>query len=303
MGNHKKILLLLDGSDLALDAARYISVESFTPKLVVLLSIMPSVPESYHDMESDPESREEIEKIKQWQEYHQKKREQYMENARLLLKDGGIENVEVKIRPKVRGIARDIILEASKGYDAVVFSRRGMGQLAGIPVGSVATKLLNHLSFVPLIVVSDNICSNRLLIGVDGSEDAIGAVAFMDKMLGGHHEVELINVIRNANMENLDSYMMMTDAGSRHAREKTKVIIEEMKDRLAEIGFERDKIGDKIVTGAVSRAGAILDEAAAGGFDTIVLGRRGLSRINEFYMGRVSNKVVLAGGAFTVWLI
>jgi len=34
-----------------------------------------------------------------------------------------------------------------------------------------------------------------------------------------------------------------------------------------------------------------------------VVGRRGLSKIQEFFMGRVSSKVVQLAGAQTVWVV
>ena len=49
--------------------------------------------------------------------------------------------------------------------------------------------------------------------------------------------------------------------------------------------------------------GPIVDAAHSGEWNTIVLGRRGLSEISEFFMGRVSNKVVHAAPKDTVWIV
>ena len=53
----------------------------------------------------------------------------------------------------------------------------------------------------------------------------------------------------------------------------------------------------------MSRAGAIVNAAEKGDWSTIVVGRRGLSRVSDFFMGRVSNKVVHAGRKDTVWIV
>ena len=45
------------------------------------------------------------------------------------------------------------------------------------------------------------------------------------------------------------------------------------------------------------------EEAEGGGYSTIVVGRRGLSKIEAFFMGRVGHKVVYGGKKFTVWVV
>ncbi len=58
-----------------------------------------------------------------------------------------------------------------------------------------------------------------------------------------------------------------------------------------------------MITGVSSRAGAIVEEAKRGGCGTIVMGRRGLSKVEEFFMGRVSNKVINLARDMAVWLV
>ena len=48
----------------------------------------------------------------------------------------------------------------------------------------------------------------------------------------------------------------------------------------------------KIITGVYSRAKAIVEEARLGNYGTIVVGRRGLSKVQEFFIGRGSNQVI-----------
>ena len=74
-------------------------------------------------------------------------------------------------------------------------------------------------------------------------------------------------------------------------------------DRENPCGFKDDDISTKTVTGALSRAGAIVHEAKQGGYGTIVVGRRGLSKVQEFFMGRVCNKVIQLAKEHTVWVV
>ena len=56
-------------------------------------------------------------------------------------------------------------------------------------------------------------------------------------------------------------------------------------------------------SGVRSRSEAIVKEAADGGFGTIVVGRRGLSKVEAFFMGRVGHEVVYGGKMFSVWVV
>jgi nucleotide-binding universal stress UspA family protein len=72
---------------------------------------------------------------------------------------------------------------------------------------------------------------------------------------------------------------------------------------LEKAGVEGDRISTKIVTGAASRAKAIVEEAKNGGYGTIAVGRRGLSRVEECFMGRVSKKVIQLAQEMAVWVV
>jgi nucleotide-binding universal stress UspA family protein len=46
-----------------------------------------------------------------------------------------------------------------------------------------------------------------------------------------------------------------------------------------------------------------VEEAQKNGFGTIVIGRRGLSKVRQFMMGRVSNKVLQLARDLAVWVV
>ena len=77
----------------------------------------------------------------------------------------------------------------------------------------------------------------------------------------------------------------------------------EMKTRLIAGGFAADNVSGKILSGENSRSEAIVREAEDGDFGSMVLGRKGVSRIEEFFIGSVSEKVIHSGRDFTVWII
>ena len=87
------------------------------------------------------------------------------------------------------------------------------------------------------------------------------------------------------------------------AKRQMDKAFEKGKGLLMKSGFESVQITTKIITGAHSRAGAITGEAKEGGYGTIVVGRRGLSTVPDFSMGRVSNKVIHMAKKQAFWVV
>jgi len=68
-------------------------------------------------------------------------------------------------------------------------------------------------------------------------------------------------------------------------------------------GFETDAVTWKIIFGKKSRAKAIVQEATHQGCGGIVMGRSGLSKAGDFFIGRVSNKVIHLDRKQTVCIV
>jgi nucleotide-binding universal stress UspA family protein len=66
----------------------------------------------------------------------------------------------------------------------------------------------------------------------------------------------------------------------------------EAEDILGKEGVKPEQIKSKFGVKKLEIADAILEEAELGKYDTLILGRRGLSRVREFFMGSVSTEVV-----------
>ena len=304
----KRILLPLDGSERSLATVRYITkIKPFHQMQVVLFHVHAGSPESYFDLGKDPRSTGTAAYVRAWEIQQKRNSQDYMEKARQILLNAGFpaEAVSVKIQKRRKGIARDIIKEAREGYDAVVARRRGLGALRGIVLGSVANKLLEKLIFLPFLLVGKTAAGNRILLAFDGSPGAMRAVKFMGSTLGGtDFEICLIHVIRG-NLEAKPEYQrfslpweLIENAGIDMAPR-----IEEARKVLLQSGFKENRISTKIITGVLSRAAAIVEEARQENYDTIVLGRRGLSQVRTFFIGRVTNKVIHMARERTVWVV
>ncbi|MBW2706540.1 MAG: universal stress protein [Deltaproteobacteria bacterium] len=304
----KRILLPLDGSERSLGTVRYIAkIKPFYQMQVVLFHVHAGSPESYFDLGKDPRSTGTVAYVRAWEIEQKKKARDFMEKAGGILLRVGFpeEAVSVKIQKRKQGIARDIIKEAQQDYHAVVARRRGLGALRGIVLGSVANKLLEKLDFLPFLLAGRTAFGNRILVAFDGSPGAMQAVKFVGATLGStYFKICLVHVIRGS-LEAKRGYQRLSspmdfienagiDIGPR---------IEEARKVLLQSGFKENRISTKIITGVLSRAAAIVKEARQENYDTIVLGRRGLSQVRTFFIGRVTNKVIHMARERTVWVI
>lgn len=293
-----KLLVALDGSDFTFETVTYISkMASFKQKHLVLFTVFMGIPSRYWDLQQEAVFRSRVSEVRSWEAQRKKEAKTYMNNAKERLLDSGFSEtaLDILIRPMERGISRDLIAEAEKGYAALVVGKRGRGGVQGVVLGSVATKLLQKVSSIPLVLVGRNVRPGRVLIAFDGSEGCMRAVACVADMLmdSGVH-INLTHVVRLQEDENgfiADAEHMISDA------------FEKAIDHLVSAGHDRKRISTQIVTGARSRSEALVKEADQGGYGTIVLGRRGLSRISEFLMGAVSSKVVQLARGHAVWVV
>lgn len=297
MANSKrKLLLAVDGSNQAFEAVRYAS-RLFPPDRmeIVLFHVLTKFPESFWDIEKEPEYRHEGTRTHTGEATQNQKIQIFMEKTRQLFIDQKFpkNSVRIKIQGRKVGIARDIVHESQNNYDGVVVGRWGTSMLKDFLWGSIANKLIGRLTQTPVCVVGGTPQIGKMLVAIDTSEGARRAIDYVGTMVDSSHwEVTLFHVIRDIDRKNLNK-----------TEKNMASIFEEAITNLEKTGFNRDQIKTKIVTKAPSRASAIVVEALNGEYGTIVVGRRGLSNVEEFYMGRVSNKIVQMARGMAVWII
>ena len=125
-----------------------------------------------------------------------------------------------------------------------------------------------------------------------------GAVAFVAGMIGGldGYQVRLVHVVRGASPDD-------EKIASENGLDDTGAVFDEAVSILTKGGMAPENISTRTIGGVLSRAGAIVNAAEKGDWGTIVVGRRGWSSVSDFFIGRVSNKVVHAGRKDTVWIV
>ncbi len=155
---------------------------------------------------------------------------------------------------------------------------------------------------------STQLCSinKHVLIAADESENTERAVAYVAHMLGAAQgfTITLINVIA---VPPSDFFVSSEERrqwiGSNEA--KSKMVLESYRKVLLSAGFSGNSVELLMKTGEYqSIAQVIIDEAIRIGAGTIVLGRRGISKKEEFIYGSTSNKILHSQKSCTaLWVV
>lgn len=307
MPDHKRILIAVDGSSHSLDAVNYVAFQCRGLKTeVTLLYVFPMASdELVCQINVNGEFRRAIqEKYNEFNRECERMAQDSIDRAKDVLIELGMAPELISGVPQMwqSGIARDILKEARKGYDAVVVGRRGISRIEALLLGSVSTKVVQASDSTPVWVVGNNPVaragSPKVLLAVDTSENSRKAVEYSaDFAAGNGAELTLCHVVRRLIPgTGTPALELAGDDIERELHQTMKGQIQEMFDTyrglLETAGVAREKISTVYRTGSYSRAAELLDVARTGGFDTVVLGRRGISAVREFFMGRVTSKVL-----------
>ena len=142
----------------------------------------------------------------------------------------------------------------------------------------------------------------KILVAVDESKNSMKAVKYVAIGIQPTAEITLFSVLPDSTAacgldgpsliplfkENRQAFCAIEDTKKNHVEKFMK----EAKSVLVEAGFPSKNVAIKIRKKKVGIARDILKEARAGKYDTLVVGRRGLTAVTEFLFGSVSSKVV-----------
>jgi len=304
--NAIRALVPVDGSRASLDAVGY-AAGLFSPDQthIVLYYVINNIPETLYDLGAGTAYREALRNLTGWEMRLREASEQFMEEARDLLRMAGFPDsaVTVTVQGLRSGVARDILAESHKSYHAVVCGRTGVNPFEEFVLGGVAKKLLDRMTHIPLCLVGARGNYGHVLLALDGSDGSFGAVDFVAETLTRATRVELFHALRGFRMFVCDSDGGVTSDHEQEWLDRYEMedVFERARERLMAAGAV--SISSKLVKGVVSRAGAIVGEAREGRFGTVVLGRRGHSAVADFSIGRVADKVVQMAQDRAVWIV
>jgi nucleotide-binding universal stress UspA family protein len=146
----------------------------------------------------------------------------------------------------------------------------------------------------------------NILIAVDASDNAVRAVDYAAGVLGGAPgvRVTLLYVERAPGRDSFDSEAAWLDQ-CKVEHDRVFDFLKAARARLAAAGLPDTAIAERTVLCSVepSIAQTILDVQQEGGFGTLVVGRRGITKGEEFLFGSVSTRLVHNARNCAVWVV
>ena len=146
----------------------------------------------------------------------------------------------------------------------------------------------------------------RLLVALDMTPSSMKTVDYVARIVSTHPEAEitLLHVIHEPSDE------VVRDEAERtlqveKAMADTLALMEKAGKTITEKNFpeKRIRIKVQVCKKPHSIAELILNEQRTGGYGTVVLGRRKLSKREEFLFGSVSGKVMREAQGCAVWIV
>lgn len=308
----RKFLLALDGSDQSTAAVNYMAA-TLPPggTEIVLLNVLSQIPEALWDLMKTPDYQDWATKMDVLEKKNLSLLKSFMDQSRKKLMDAGFSEdaIDIRIQNRMVGLARDIIAETKKGYTALAIGRTGTNMHSGLMLGSIASKILGALANESICLVVGQPDPREILVAMDGSPGAMKAVDYVANLFGGSNkEVILFHAMRQLgfpfmNAENAGPMKNIEEMFWSEDQEAMESVFEDAKARLLKAGFKAAQVRSKIVKGVTSRAASLIEEAKKNVYGTIVVGRTGVSQVDEFNIGRVSNKVIHHAENMAVWII
>ena len=147
--------------------------------------------------------------------------------------------------------------------------------------------------------------AQKVVIALDSSEGAWRAVEYVAEALGHTPgvQVTLLHVLSGLppafwddghilEEKEKESRQRLVAGWQTEQEKKWQGLVKKAHERLTKAGVAKDAVLNKFKPKYYDVAEDILSEAAAGNFDTIVMGRRGLGLAKTLLLGSVTNKVV-----------
>jgi len=159
--------------------------------------------------------------------------------------------------------------------------------------------------------------TKKILIAFDGSENAFRAVSYVSEVIGGGQGFMVVLL----HVERLPDRDMFADEASWLARckEQEREIrhaLEEAKTIISAKGTPEDRVEERYIVSCrspfhdrptcsmgTSVAMDILRIQKEENFGAVVIGRRGVTKQEEFLFGSVSNKIVHHARGCAVWVV
>lgn len=308
---NRKVIVSVDGSKDALKSLDYLDF-MFGPNhdlTTVLFYVLPYVP-----VLSTPEERRDKQILSSLAIAEKKGihlAERILKEAKRYLLDKGFEEsrIQTDYARRGSGVAKDTCTIAKEGLiDAVIIAKQGKTDLSDFFMGELPSQLLDYCLASPVWIVGGDVRAGRTLLCIDPSENSIRAVDHAGFMLAGtDRRITLFHAMRHLTRFIPDEVVEEVPDLERLWRmkegEEIAPYMERARKMLLDAGLKEEQIAVRVVEGSRSPANDILREAREGEYGTIVLGKKGRSRLKEFMFGSVTNRVIKNCAGFACWVV
>ncbi|MFI5295215.1 MAG: universal stress protein [Thermodesulfovibrionales bacterium] len=157
---------------------------------------------------------------------------------------------------------------------------------------------------------------NKMLIAIDGSQCAMRAVDYTGRQFSGNRDlrITLLHVLPYPPAPFWDDGHILSEdeKAARNSviekwlanqRARLEPLFKEAVKMLIGKGIGPEQIEKKSISDSTDVAESILEEARDGGYQTLVLGRCGLSASKRFLMGSVTTKIVNNGSGMAICIV
>lgn len=147
--------------------------------------------------------------------------------------------------------------------------------------------------------------NRKILIALDESENSLRAINYVGELLRGMTDfrIFLLHIV----LLPQDDYFFSEDEKARWIKEKKDLgedILHKSHKVLTDFGFKEDSIEEILIVEPCSSIGeSILQKQQEINCSTVVIGRRGISKKEEFIFGSTSNKILHTPKNCTVWIV
>ncbi len=143
-----------------------------------------------------------------------------------------------------------------------------------------------------------NNMKKSFLLTTDGSRQSLKAARYIGNLFGGREHIEITVIHIQPSLppvytENFDQATRnRLKEYKKKAQKKSLEILNEVKEELLSYGFSNESIRTESLPRRIDIARDIVEEQEKGLYDSIIMGRHGTSKIQQFFMGSVSQKVL-----------
>jgi nucleotide-binding universal stress UspA family protein len=156
----------------------------------------------------------------------------------------------------------------------------------------------------------------KILIAVDGSPCALKAVDYTAHQFSGVQDlrITLLHVLpylatslwddgHILTTEEREARKKVVDTWTKNQQVRAEPILREAAEVLIGKGIPPEQIETKTISDSSDVAESILEETRNGGYQTLVVGRCGLTAAKRFLMGSVTNKILDHGSGTAICVV